>query len=394
MMENAQQIMEKSKACLDYMVELRRKIHSWPELSFEEFETSRIVKEELTAMGIPWTAAAGTGVVGLIEGDLPGRVLVLRADMDALPVQEETGLPYASRREGIMHACGHDGHTACLLGISKILQEMRHELPGTVKLMFQPSEEAVPGARKMVEEGVLENPRADYAIAFHVKGCIPKGEVAVRYGGVMAAPDQFKFRIKACGGHGSTPYNCTDVIALACQAVSLIYETVNRKVGQHEPSAVSVCSIHAGNCYNVLPGEVTAVGTIRTYDVQVRRKIVGIIDRVLQSVTSLGDAEYELKVRDDIDPVVNDRFVTDCVRAAAEKIVGPDHVRVLQQGFMGGDDFSFVSREIPSCYFHAGIMENDEEIVHHSSTFAWDDGILDTCAAVMVRAVFEILGRA
>ena len=390
-MDITQEILEKSRARLDEMTKLRRRFHKWPETSFEEFRTSETVKEELSKIGIPWISLAGTGVVGTIQGALPGKVLVIRADMDALPVQEQSGVPYASERDGYMHACGHDGHTACLLGIAHILWEMKEKLPGTVKLMFQPSEESVSGAKKMVEEGVLENPKADYALALHVKGNIPKGIVAVRYGGIMASPDKFIFHIRGIGGHGSAPSACTDVIALAVQAISLIYETVNRKVSQAEPSAVSICSLHAGNCYNVLPGEITAVGTIRTYDIKVRRKIAAIIDTVLKSVTALSDASYDLTVEDDIDPVVNNFQVTDCVKAAAERIVGRDRVITLQQGFMGGDDFSYLSRRVPACYFHIGVMEDDKEAVHHSSTFCWDDSILETCAAVMTQAVFEVL---
>ncbi|MBQ6949689.1 MAG: amidohydrolase [Firmicutes bacterium] len=385
-------IKEKSEAYLEDMIRVRRQIHRYPELGFDEWKTSALVKEELTKAGIPWTAMADTGVVGLIEGKNPGKVVLIRADMDALEIQEETGLEFASEREGIMHACGHDGHTAGLVGAAKILNDLKDQFDGTVKLMFQPSEEYIPGAERMVKEGVLENPKVDFAIGHHLHGPAPKGVIQMRAGGMTAAPDKFTFKIRAIGGHGSTPYLCTDVIALASQAITMMYSTLNRKLGPVDEAVMSICSLHAGKEYNILPGEVTAVGTIRTFDPAIRKMIPETMEAILKAVTSVEDAEYELIMEDEIGPVINDPWVTKMVKEAAVKIVGEDHVEELKTGSLGGEDFSAVTELIPSCYFYVGVSEDMENpTVLHSSTFCWDDTILKTSAAILAQAALEVL---
>ena len=390
--EVIKEIQKKSADNLEYVVGLRRKIHRHPELGFKEFETSKAVKEALSSFGIPFTEMAGTGVVGLIDSGRPGKCVMLRADMDALPLTENSGVDYSSEVPGVMHACGHDAHTAALIGAAKILNELKGEFTGCVKLMFQPSEEDEPGAIPMINEGLLENPHVDWAVAHHIMGALPKGTIGIRYGGIMAAPDLFDFTIRGIGGHGSSPWICTDVIAIACQAVTLLYSSLARRLPAFDPASMSICSINAGHSYNVLPGEITAKGTIRTLSEETRKLIPEVIESSLQAACEGTGASYEFNWRGDIPAVINNDFVTEKVEKAVRQSLGDEKVMILKEASLGGEDFAYVSEKVPSCYFKIGIADDmDNYPVHHAADFAFDDSVLETCMAAMASAAVELL---
>ena len=385
-------IKEKSNDERDYAVQLRRQFHKHPELGFQEFETSRTVKEALTSFGIPWKEMAGTGVVGLIDSGKPGKCVMLRADMDALPLTEKSGVEYSSEIPGVMHACGHDMHVAGLIAAAKILNELKENFSGSVKLMFQPSEEDVPGAPVMISEGILENPHVDYAVAHHIMGALPKGVIGIRYGGIMAAPDLFDFTIRGIGGHGSTPWLCTDVIAICCQAVTNMYASLARRLPAFDPASMSICSINGGNNNNVLPGEVKAKGTVRPLSDKTRKLIPEIIESSLKAACEGSGATYEFNWSGDIPALINDDFVTEKVEKAARQLLGDDGVIVMKEGSLGGEDFSFVSEKVPTCYYKVGLADDmDNCPVHHSETFAFDDSVLEVCISSMVSAAIELL---
>ena len=385
-------ILERSKQELDYAVLLRRQFHRHPELGFQEFETSRTVKEALTSFGIPWTEMAGTGVVGLIDSGKPGKCVLLRADMDALPLTENSGVEYSSEIPGVMHACGHDMHAASLIAAAKILNELKDEFSGCIKLMFQPSEEDVPGALEMVKEGILENPHVDFAVAHHIMGALPKGVIGIRYGGIMAAPDLFDFTIRGVGGHGSTPWLCTDVISICCRAITNMYASLARRLPAFDPASMSVCSLNGGSSYNVLPGEITAKGTIRTLSAETRKLIPSVIESSLKAACEGTGAVYDFHWSGDIPALINDDEVTGKVEKAARQLFGDGMVEVMKEGSLGGEDFAFVSEKVPTCYYKVGIADDMNNCpVHHAETFAFDDSVMDVCIASMISAAMELL---
>ena len=379
---------------LEYMKKIRRYLHQYPELSNKEFETSKLIQEELAGMGIPCKVIAGTGVVGLIEGSKPGKTVMLRADMDALAIEEKSGCEFSSKIPGVMHGCGHDGHTAALLGAAKVLSEMKDQIKGTVKLVFQPAEEYELGGRSMVQAGVLEDPAVDFAISHHLWGPLPKGKVGIKPKAIMAAPDVISFTIQGNGGHGAAPDVCTDTIWMATQAINMIYSRLPRKMNVFDESVLSFCSINGGNSYNVLPNQVKVVGTLRIFDIEVRKKVMNIIEDVLRCVTSLENAGYILETNSDNGPVINDPAVTETVRLSAVKTVGEENVIDMEIPDMGGEDFAFYAEKVPSCFFFVGISEDmDDQVVHHSPEFAWDDDLLEISCSVMAQSAIDILDR-
>ncbi len=256
-----------AQALFEYTQSMRRDFHAHPELGFQEVRTAGIVTRELTALGLEvHPGVGGTGVVALLEGSKPGPVVLVRADMDALPIHEETGASYASQNEGVMHACGHDGHTAVLLTVAKMLTAHRNEFSGTVKFMFQPAEEGMGGAEKMLESGILDNPKVDVALALHVWNEKPVGWIGISSGPAMAGAEIFKIKVVGKGGHGAVPHLAVDPILAAAQIVSALQGIVSRNIAPLQTAVVSVCTIHGGETFNVIPPAVEMTGTIRTFE--------------------------------------------------------------------------------------------------------------------------------
>jgi len=375
------------------VIEIRRDIHANPELSMEEKRTGALVAEELQSLGLDVsTGWVKYGVVGILKGAHPGKTIMLRADMDALPIQEAASLPYASKNDGVMHACAHDGHTAILLGVAKVLSSLKDSIHGTIKFFFQPSEEIYNAAKDAVEQGVLEKPKVDYALGMHLWGPMEKGKIAVRKGPMMASPCIFKIKIIGKGGHGAMPQNTIDPIAMTVCAINDINYALSRKLGPYEHSVISFGSIHGGTTYNIIPDHVEVVGTVRAFEQEKIDMISNLMEKVLAGVTEGWGGSYTFEFDSENPPVINDENVTEKVRRAAEKMAGKDMVSELPNPDMGAEDFSFYGREVPASFFFMGISDDIENpAIHHNENFAWDDSVLQSAVEVMSMAALEVL---
>lgn len=373
----------------EWTVAVRRHLHAHPELSHEEVETARFVREHLESWGVETTAYGNNHVIGYVRGARPGRTVALRADLDALPVQEETGLPFASTRPGVMHACGHDGHTAILLAAARILAERRAELTGTVKVIFQHAEETVPGgARFLVEQGVLDD--VDAIFGLHLWQPQAKGTVGVKAGPLMAAADKFTVRIQGKGGHGSMPHETVDPVIVAAAVIQNLQTVVSRNVSPLEPAVVSVGSVRAGEGYNVIPDSATLAGTVRTFREPVRRLIAERLRRVVDGVCAAHGATAEVAYAFGDPAVVNDAAMAALVRRVAEQVVGPERV-VEAEPSMGGEDFAYYLQQKPGCFFFIGMKGDVARYPHHHPRFTLDEDVLPIGVQMMVGVALAYL---
>ena len=338
----------------DLIINTRRDLHRIPEPAYTEQKTSAYVADYLEKLDLKVkTGIADFGIVGLLETDSPGPTLLIRSDMDALPVTEETGLPFASTHEKAMHACGHDGHMAMVLGAATALHKIRSELKGNIKFVFQPAEGGPGGAKPMIEAGVMEKPDVDYAFGCHLWPAIPEGTVGVKAGPLMAAMDRFDIKIVGKGGHGAMPHMCVDALEVGTQVVNALQRLVSRKMNPLQPAVVTVASFHAGSTFNVIPGEAELSGTTRTFDRDVWSTWPDRIERVVRHVCSSMDAEYELSYSQGYPPTLNDEDMAETVRRCAADVVGMDRV-VEPEPTMGGEDMSFFLERCKGCYFFLG----------------------------------------
>ncbi|MDR2795535.1 MAG: amidohydrolase [Spirochaetaceae bacterium] len=372
-------------------VELRRHIHQYPELSGREVETAGLVADTLREAGIEVrTGIGGNGVLGIVRGGKPGKTVLLRADMDALELNEAADVPYKSKKPGIMHACGHDGHTAALLMAGMVLNDLKDRLPGTVKLMFQPAEETTGGAERMIEAGILEDPSVDAAFGCHLWGDAEEGTVLVKAGPVMASPDEFRITIKGSGGHGGMPHLAVDPVSLAAQVILQFQTIVSRRKNPLEPAVLSVCMIRGGYTHNVIPETVDMMGTIRTFNEGMRDFIPCEMEKVLRGITSAAGASYTFNVTKRFLPLVNDAAATALVRKAAEEVLGPDNVHEAVAS-MGGEDFAYIAKNVPASFFFVGIAREGKAVPHHSPHFRWDEGALRVAAACLCQTAVDFL---
>ncbi|MFW6136140.1 MAG: M20 metallopeptidase family protein [Chloroflexota bacterium] len=380
-------------ALQEQLVAWRRDFHRHPELAFHEHRSARIIADHLRDLGYDvHTGVAETGVVALLKGAASGPVVMARFDMDALPVSEASDADYASQNEGVMHACGHDGHMAMGLGVATLVARHRDHLAGTLKLVFQPGEEGGNGALVMVEQGVLEDPRPDVVLAAHLWNEIPIGTVDVTAGPVMAAAERWTCTVRGAGGHGALPHLAVDPIVAACHLVTALQTVVSRDVSPLDTAVVTVGSFHAGDAFNVIPDDVELTGTIRTYDAQVRETVLRRVRRVVESGAAAYEASADLKIEPLTPALVNDPDVVEAVRAAAERIVGPDAVTSGERT-MGSEDFAYFAREVPGCYFFLGSAnaERGLDAPHHNPRFDFDEDALPIGVAVITEAVLRSL---
>ncbi|MFN8539089.1 MAG: amidohydrolase [Thermomicrobiales bacterium] len=315
------------------------------------------------------------GVVGLLHGSQPGKTVLLRADMDALPITELNDVPYKSQNPGVMHACGHDSHTAMLLGVAKLLSERRGEFKGTVKFIFQPSEEAAPGgAKPMIDEGVLENPRVDAAFGVHIGQDLPVGTIGVCTGPTNAASDGFIATIKGVGGHAARPHSCVDPVVVAAACITALQTLVSREVNPLRQAVITVGSLHAGTVANIIPEEATMRGTVRSFDPAVREHLAERIPALITGIANAMRAEAEVQYRLGYPALVNDAAMTDLVRGVAREIVGPRRVVEREPG-MGGEDMSYFLQRVPGCFFRIGSRNPELGMTfgHHHPRFNIDD---------------------
>ena len=367
-------------------VEIRRHLHANPELSYKEFNTSWFIQAKLTAFGIPFEVKATTGIVALIKGNNPdSRIIALRGDMDALPIEEENDVPYASLNRGVMHACGHDVHTTVILGAAKILNELKHSFEGTVKLIFQPGEERNPGgASYMIQEGVLENPRPQGIIALHVHPGLDVGKLSFRKGRVMASADEIYITIRSKGGHAAAPHLTADTILIASQLIVSLQQIISRNCNPLSPSVLSICSIQGGHTTNVIPSEVKLMGTFRAMDEAWRFKAHELITKqAIGLVESMG-AEIDLKIDVGYPTVDNDPAFTETAWHQANIYMGKENVKETEIR-MGAEDFGYYTQVIPGCFYRLGVRNEAKGIIHnvHTPKFDIDERAIETGIGVM-----------
>jgi amidohydrolase len=374
----------------------RRDLHENPELGFQEVRTAGVVADRLRALGVEdvRTGIAGTGVTGLIRGGKgDGKVVLLRADMDALPILEETGAEYASKTPGVMHACGHDAHTAILLAVARVLTERRDEFAGTVKVLFQPAEELPPGgAKPMIEAGVLDDPAVDAVFGLHINQDGPLGTVDLRSGPAMAAADRFTIAIKGKGGHGARPQDSVDPIVVGAQIVTALQTLVSREVDPIESAVVSVCAFLAGEAFNVIPDAAELRGTVRTFTAHNRDLLERRIGELAAGIGAAMGASVTTAYTRGYPATVNDPAMTELVRAAAVEVVGEENV-IESPPMMGAEDFSYFLEQKPGSYFFVGSRNEERGLVwgHHHPKFDLDEAAMAVGIETMVRTTLRYL---
>jgi amidohydrolase len=361
------------------VIALRRTLHQWPELGFQETRTSALVAEYLQALGLEVrTGMAQTGVLGILRGAGGGKTVLLRADMDGLPIEEASGAPYASKNHGVMHACGHDGHTAILLTVAKVLAQCREQFSGTVKFAFQPAEELPPGGAKgMIEGGILDNPRVDAAFGLHLWNSLPVGKIGVDEGPIMASVDRFDIGIKGVGSHGAYPHTGVDPIVVGSHLVAALQTLVSREVPPLAPVVVTVGQFQGGTAFNVIPSQAELSGTVRTVDARIREEMPARIERIVRGITSGMRAEYTFNYAYGYPVTVNDVNRARFARQVAGGIVGD--ANVVSAGMtMGAEDMSYFLEAVPGCYLRLGSGNSDKGLVHphHSALFNFDEAAL------------------
>ncbi|HWV24781.1 MAG TPA: amidohydrolase [Thermomicrobiales bacterium] len=376
----------------------RRHLHQHPELAFEEHETAKFVVERLEQLGVEdiKTGVGRTGVTGLIRGRKgDGKVVMLRADMDALPILEENDVDYKSEVDGKMHACGHDAHTAMLLGVARILMDRRDEFKGTVKLLFQPAEEVPPGgAIEMIRDGALEDPHVDACIGQHVASSIPSGVIAVRSGPDSAGSDRFRAVIQGKGGHAARPQVAVDPVVVAAHVIVALQSLVSRETDPMEAAVLSTTAVLAGEAFNVIPDTAELRGTVRTLSPEVREHMHKRVPEVIEGVAKALGAEAKVEYRLGYPSLQNDEAMARLTREAAIEAVGEENVIEGELG-MGGEDFSYFSLERPSCFFHTGTRNEDRGIVwgHHHPKFDTEEEGFVNGMATMATAAMKYLNE-
>jgi hippurate hydrolase len=367
-------------------IDIRRHLHAHPELSYKEFQTSAFVQGKLKTLGIPFEIKATTGVLGMIRGKNPEkRVIALRADMDALPIREENAIPYKSKNEGVMHACGHDAHTSILLGASRILNELKDEWEGTVKLIFQPGEEKNPGgASLMIKEGVLQNPRPQAIFGLHVHPGLEIGKLSFRGGPSMASADEIYITVRGKGGHASTPQLTVDTILVASQLVVSLQQVISRNKDPFIPSVLTISSFQGGYTTNVIPSEVKLMGTFRTMDETWRSQAHDLIRKMAKGLAESTGAGIEVNIDIGYPVVNNDVQLYPVARAKAEEYAGRENILETEVR-MGAEDFGYYTREIPGCFYRLGVMNEAKGIVSgvHTPTFNIDESAIETGMGMM-----------
>jgi len=380
-------IKELAKQYAPEFIAIRHHLHSHPELSFQEFETSLFIQQKLDEFGVRYTSGiAGTGIVAIIEGKNPSsKTIALRADMDALPITEINDVPYKSQHTGVMHACGHDVHTTCVLGATRILQELSNEFEGTIKVLFQPGEEKHPGgASLMIKDGALENPHPDAILGMHVQPTMEAGKLGFRAGQYMASADEIYITIKGKGGHAALPHLTVDTILVASHLVVSLQQVISRNNNPFSPSVLSICAFNGGNSTNVIPSEVKLMGTFRAMDETWRFKAHDIIKKQATELAHAMGAEIDIEILVGYPCLYNNEAVTAQARGLAEEYLGIDKVEDTEVR-MGAEDFAFYSRIVPACFFRLGTGNIARGITSgvHTPTFDVDESAIEVGMGTM-----------
>jgi amidohydrolase len=363
--------MSKAQALREELVARRRDLHQHPELAFQEVRTSGIVANELNALGMEVQTGVGkTGVIGILEGNEPGPTILVRADMDALPIHEENKTDYNSTVDGKMHACGHDGHTSIALGVAKLLSEQREQINGRVKFVFQPAEEIAGGAKAMIADGALEGPRPDVVLGLHLWNGLPVGQLGVADGPVMAGSNSFKIEIVGRGGHGANPHSTADPIVCGTQVVSAFQSIISRNVDPFESGVVSVTQFHAGDADNVIPQRAILRGTTRAFRPHIHQLIAERMQVILENTSRAMNCTASIEFYDGTRPVINHPDVSQQVREAVRPMVGENALQ-LNERTMGAEDMGYFMEDIPGMFFFVGSANSEMELDygHHHPAF-------------------------
>ncbi len=385
-----------AEALADQLTAWRRDLHQHPELGFHEQRTASVVAQVLRDLGLEvQTGVAETGVVAVIEGARPGRTVMLRWDMDALPIQEATGAPYASTNPGVMHACGHDGHVAIGLGVARLLCSRRKDLRGRVKLVFQPAEEGLGGAERMIAAGVLEDPSPDVALGIHLWNSRPVGWVGIGDGPVMAGAEILEIEILGKGGHGASPHQARDPVAAAAQVISALQTIVSRNLDPRAAAVVSITQLHAGEAFNVIPDRVMLRGTIRTFDLGVRETVLKRVTEVASGVAAALGCAASVQLTPLTPPVVNDPELAARVRRVARRVLPGVLVEETERS-MVSEDMAFFLRAVPGCFVLIGSANPSRglDAPHHNPQFDFDEAALPQSVALLVSATWDLLDEA
>ncbi|MBK9927700.1 MAG: amidohydrolase [Anaerolineales bacterium] len=390
---------QQAKSLFPYTQSLRRDFHIHPELGFREIRTGGIVAKELEALGIEVTKGVGkTGVVGLLEGSKPGPTILLRFDMDALPIIEETGAEYASTNPGVMHACGHDGHTAIGLTVAKILNEHKDQLKGNIKFCFQPSEEGtngeeVGGALMMMRDGVLESPKVEKTLSLHLWNDKPLGWIHVAKGPIMAGAELFIIKLTGKGGHGAAPDTTIDPVVAAAHIITALQTVASRNVDPLRPVVISVTSVHAGSAFNVIPQTAELTGTIRTFDPVVRKLVLERFEQITRGIAASMQCEVEITIKQVTAPVINNDKVAASVAQSARSVFPATEIDETSYLTMGAEDMGYMLEKADGCYFFIGSANDARNLNygHHHPKFDFDEQALISGVAVMATAAVDLL---
>jgi amidohydrolase len=391
--------LQQAKDHFPYTQALRRDFHIHPELGYREIRTGGIVAKQLEALGIEVTKGVGkTGVVGLLEGSRPGPTILLRFDMDALPIVEETGAEYSSTTPGVMHACGHDGHTAIGLTVAKILNEHKDELKGNIKFCFQPSEEGtngeeIGGALMMMRDGVLESPKVEKTLALHLWNDKPLGWIHIAKGPIMAGAELFIIKLTGKGGHGAVPDSTIDPVIAAAHIITALQTIASRNVAPLQPVVVSVTSVHAGSAFNVIPQTAELTGTIRTFDPAVRKLVLERFEQITRGIATSMQCEVEITIKQVTAPVINNDDVAASVAESARSIFPTTEIDESSYLTMGAEDMGYMQEKADGCYFFIGSANDAKNLNygHHHPKFDFDEQALISGVAVMATAAANLL---
>lgn len=387
-------IRERAEVHFDYMVQTRRYLHKNPEVSFKEFETTEYIAHELKKLNIDVERPLETGCVGVIEGSKPGPVIALRADIDALAMDEEGDAKsdFFSERPGVAHCCGHDAHTANLLGVANILNDFRDELTGKVLLIFQPAEEKLPGGgRLLTESGFLQKQGVEQIYGMHMNPQFDTGVVALKAGPLMARPDEFEIEIRGKGGHAAAPHQTVDPIVMSAQVISQFQTIVSRSVDPAEPAVVTIGKVTAGSAHNVIPAKANMIGTVRTFSRDTAYLIRDRMDQILKGITEAAGGSYSFEFNEGYPAVVNDERCTRRLKAAASALPAGSSMVELEKPIMAGEDFAFYQQEFPGAFFFlgSGSDEADSRWSWHHPKYNIDEESFLTGSALMAQLVLQ-----
>ncbi len=377
------------------LIQIRRYFHQHPELGRKEYKTSEKISELLTKWGVEVERVCETGVIGLIRGDKEGKTIALRADIDALPIEEKTGLEFASKHQGRMHACGHDGHTTICLGAAKILSEMKDQLQGNVKFIFQPAEEGPGGAEMLIKEGVLDNPKVDAITGLHIWPEIEKGSIGIIGGPIMAAADRFDMKIIGKGGHGAIPQMAVDPVVVASQIVTALQSLASRETDPLDSIVLSNCMFHAGDAFNIIPNEAVLSGTTRYHNPELSGTLPKRMEELIAGIAKAMRCEYEFKYSYWYPVTLNDKEFTEFFKEVATDVICKENVCELERPSMGAEDFSFYLNEVPGTFFFLGtrnVKEGYDKSLHHPE-YTFDEDILSIGVELFCNTVVRFLNK-